>query len=75
MNNNRRERIRKLISSLEDLSNELDEILSEEQEAFENMPESLQDSERGEQSQEAINALESASLADTISYLEEAIGQ
>lgn len=70
MNNDRRARINKIISALQDLNEEISAIRDEEQEAFDNMPEGLQSSERGEQSQEAISNLESASLDDIISYLE-----
>ena len=45
MNNKRRERIQKMISKLEDINTEISEILEEEQEAFDNMPENLQTSE------------------------------
>lgn len=72
MNNERRERIRKVISTLEDLNNEIQEILSEEQDAYDNMPESFQNGERGDAAQNAISNLESASLDDVISYLESA---
>lgn len=73
MNNDRRDRIRKLISQLEGINSELQDILSEEQDAFDNMPEGLQQGERGEKAQEAISSLESASLEDVISNLESAV--
>lgn len=72
MNNDRRNRIRKLISQLEEINSEINEILSEEQDAFDNMPEGLQSSERGDLAQEAISNLENANLDDIISSLENA---
>lgn len=72
MNNDRRNRIRKLISQLEEINSEIEEILSEEQDAFDNMPEGLQSSERGDLAQEAISNLENANLDDIISSLENA---
>lgn len=45
---------------MEALRQDIDSILEEEQEAYDNMPESLQNGERGEAMQEAIEALESA---------------
>lgn len=42
---------------IETLKGELEAILDEEQEAFENLPESFQNSERGEQMQAAIAGL------------------
>ena len=60
MNKARRNRIAEVQSQLETLKQEIDSILEEEQEAYDNMPESLQNGERGEAMQEAIDALESA---------------
>ena len=60
MNKARRNRIADVQSKLEELKQEIDAILSDEQEAYDNMPESLQNGERGEAMQEAIDALESA---------------
>ena len=60
MNKARRNRIADVQTQLEALKQDIDAILSEEQEAFDNMPESLQESERGQAMQEAIDALESA---------------
>jgi len=65
MNNKRRKEIQKVIKGLE---NVVSQILDEEQEAFDNMPESLQYSERGDASQEAQDNLNNA-----IDALEEAI--
>jgi hypothetical protein len=72
MNNERRERIRKIITALEALNNHLNDILSEEQNAFDAMPEGPQASERGDKAQEAISNLEAAALDDIISSLESA---
>lgn len=70
MNNNRRKRIQDVIRKLQIL---LEEILDEEQEAFENMPESLQESENGMISQDAQDNLDAAieALEEAIDYLEE----
>jgi hypothetical protein len=46
----------------------LEQVKEEEEEAYENIPESIQGSENGERMQEGINVLENA-----ISSLEEAI--
>lgn len=67
MNNERREQIESITGKLADLREQLEGIKDAEQEAFDNMPEGLQSSERGERSQEAINNLESA-----IYFIEEA---
>lgn len=65
MNNKRRKEIANAIRQIE---NVVSSILADEEEAFDNMPESLQGSERGDISQEAQGNLSSA-----IDALEEAI--
>ena len=75
MNMQRRKRIEKIGMTLEDLFEELQALQEEEQEAYDNMPESLQSSERGEAIYEAIGNLESAasSLEEASEYLAAAI--
>lgn len=48
MNNARRKRICKIADALNELKDQIDELHEEEQEAFENIPESLQGTERYE---------------------------
>lgn len=71
MNNKRRKEIANTIRQIESI---VSSILADEEEAFDNMPESLQDSERGDMSQEAQDNLSSAvdALEEAISYLEDA---
>ena len=68
MNNARRRRISELKtqidfanSQLKDASKKLSSILSEEQDAFDNIPEGLQSSYRGMCSEDAIDSMEEAS--------------
>jgi prefoldin subunit 5 len=68
MNKTRRKAIDTLMARLEDLRLDVEYLQEEEQEAFNNIPESLQESEKGEKMQESIDALEEA-----LSNLEEAI--
>ena len=68
MNNNRRQQLRKLIERIESLKNELEMIASDEQDYFDNMPENLQGSMRGSDSEEAIDKME-----DAVTSIEEAI--
>jgi len=72
MNKERRERITKCIQSMVALQEELGGIECEEQEAFDNTPESLQATERGEAMEEAISQLQDAvsGLQDIINELE-----
>lgn len=60
MNNSRRKRISKIADALNELKGQIDELYEEEQEAFENIPESLQGTERYEVAENAVDMLESA---------------
>lgn len=60
MNDQRRRRIRLAAKAAKAVYDELDELYNEEEEAFENLPESLQDGERGEAMQDAMNELDTA---------------
>ena len=60
MNNKRRAAIRKVIDKIGELINELEELKNEEEEYFDNMPEPLQDSERGDAALEHIDQLQDA---------------
>lgn len=57
MNNQRRKAIEDIRGRIADIAQDIEDILSEEQDAFDNLPESFQESERGEAMQNAINAL------------------
>lgn len=85
MNNARRKEIEKLIEEasalegkLDDLKTQIEAIRDEEQDYLDNMPESLQNSQKAEMAQAAIDALESApeplelDMDEVISYLNEA---
>ena len=78
MNDKRRRRISELKTQidfannyLKEASKKLSSILSEEQDAFDNMPEGLQSSMRGMDSEDAIDLMEEAidSLDDAIKSL------
>jgi predicted RNase H-like HicB family nuclease len=77
MNNTRREEIQKITDVLQDILYDIELVLSDEQEYFDNMPENLQFSERGERSEEAISNLEYTleSVQEAIENLQEAIEQ
>lgn len=57
MNKQRRKSISDNIKLLEDIKSNLEEILSDEEMYFDNMPENLQGSIRGEESETAIDIL------------------
>lgn len=76
MNKVRRKQIEEILVKLSDIQNDIECISEDEQEAFDNLPESLQYSERGDNMQEAIDNLDYAldSLDEVIDYLTEAQG-
>lgn len=75
MNNTRRKLLQSIINKLNNCSLELESIKDEEQEAFDNFPEGLQVSERGEAMENAIGEMESAisSIEDAITSIETAM--
>lgn len=68
MNKKRREQIYAVISQLKINEDRLRTILAEEENAFDSMPENLQSSLRGEESEEAIDI-----LTDTVDDLSKII--
>ena len=61
--------------ALEELMQDIEALQEEEQECYDNLPESLQDGERGQDMQEAADNLEYAanSVQEALDYLEEAM--
>ncbi|MCL2798272.1 MAG: hypothetical protein FWD58_09520 [Firmicutes bacterium] len=77
MNNKRRAAIRKIIDEINRLSEELEELKNEEEEYYDNMPEPLQDSERGELALENVEQLQQATseLGGAMCDLQHAVGE
>lgn len=74
MNAARRKKIQKAIEMIADARAMLEEAKDEEQDAFDNMPESIQYSERGETMEEYIDSLEEAiSSLEDVEELEDSI--
>jgi len=73
MNKERRNKISRTIKEMETIKKYLKDILSEEEYAFDSMPENLQCSMRGEESEEAISCMDEAVdlLDEVIEKLEE----
>lgn len=73
MNNTRRKEINSIIEQIVDLKNNLENILQDEDDYRDNMPENLWGSKRYEISENASSNLEFAisSLEEIIDYLEE----
>lgn len=68
MNKQRKQKIKEVRQQIETCKNDLQIILDEEQDYFDNMPENLQGSMRGSDSEDAIDTLENC-----IEELEEVI--
>ena len=60
MNKARRKEIARAVELLDQAKSILEDIGSEEQDAFDNMPESFQQADRGDTMQEAITGMEEA---------------
>lgn len=75
MNAKGRKELCSYVDQLEEIKSCLETIQEDETEKLDNMPESLQESERGDAMQAAIDNLESAasSLEEAIDYLNEIV--
>lgn len=76
MNNTRRKAIAKIAERLEELKTDFELLRDEEQEAFDNLPEGIQESERGEHMENIIYNMEEVlknleSAFDTMNALED----
>lgn len=73
MNKQRRKWLEDIIGKLEEQKDELYNLQQEEQEAYDNMPESLQESDRGQEIYETSTCLEDEfdSLENVIQNLQE----
>ena len=76
MNKENRKKITQWIDTLETIKSEIEEMQAGEEDKYDNLPEGIQDSEKGEAICDAIENLGSAegSLEDVIDYLNDAIG-
>lgn len=68
MNKSRRQQLKEWIKRMDAIKSELESICSDEEECFDGMPENLQGSSNGMNSEEAIDKMN-----DAISYIEEAV--
>ena len=75
MNKERRKSIERIVDKLNEIQADLTSIRGDEEEAYDNLPEGIQSSERGDSMQEAIDAMDDAdgSLQEAIDYLTEII--
>lgn len=73
MNNQRRKEIQAILNELAAFRSKVEDLQREEQDAFDNMPEGLQQSEKGQQSENAASRLEDALTA--FDEIEEALNE
>nr|DAO40120.1 MAG TPA: hypothetical protein [Caudoviricetes sp.] len=63
MNNTRRKNLRELIEKTEGIKQGIEELRTEEEEYYNNMPEAFQDGEKGDRAQTVIEYLDEAMTA------------
>ena len=75
MNNTFKKQIREVVSSLENASSILEEIRDGEQDRYDNMSDSAQESERGESCMEGIDTLDETiyGIEDVVSTLSDLV--
>lgn len=75
MNKIRRSKISEVIKQIATVRDVLEDIINEEQDCYDNIPENLQGGERAEMSEEVISTMEEAfeNLNEAIDELEEII--
>ena len=75
MNKQRRKELDTIYRKIEYLMQDLETVCGEEQDAYDNLPESFQESDRGETMYNAIDNMESAlsSLGEAMDYILEAV--
>ena len=66
MNNTRRKHLRDLIEKTEGIKSEIEEIRTEEEEYYNNMPEAFQDGDKGDRAQTVIEYLEAMTAAGDV---------
>lgn len=75
MNNLRRKELRRIIESFKDEKQKLDIVINNEQDSFDNLTDSLQQTMRGQQMEEYIDKMNEAivCIEDAIELIEEII--
>ena len=77
MNAKRRKELEKLVERIQGIIADLEVLRDEEQECFDNLPESLQESERGERMEDNVSNMDAVidSLESASDELEDAISE
>ena len=74
MNKQRRKTLSEITSKLEECISQLQDVIDAEQESYDNLPESLQDGDKGQAMSTAIDNMEATkgSIEDAMNSIEEA---
>lgn len=77
MNKTRRKALKAIVEAIEEQKLKLAEVIDEESDAFDNLPESIQESDRGAAMEEGIDNLDDAleSLDDLLELIQDVIGE
>ena len=77
MNRERRKELARIADELSALLEQIEAVKAAEEEAYENLPESIRDGDRGTAMQEAIDAIGDAGIMveDAVTRLNEAAGE
>ena len=75
MNKARRKWLSTIVESLENAKYEIESVRDEEQDCFDNLPEGIQYSERGDEMEENISTMEDAlsNIDDAIEYINDVL--
>lgn len=75
MNKDRRKEVKSIYAALQEVKEHLEDVLEEEQDSYDNIPENLQDTQAAYDSGEAIDNLDDAieCCSEALEYLEEVI--
>lgn len=71
MNRIRRKELQDILDQMAQLRDRLESVMDEEQEAYDNLPESIQDGEQGERMSNAIDCMDTA--LSSMEEIEEAL--
>ena len=75
MNKARRQRLTKWLKNIEEIKSDLEDVCSEEESCFDNLPENLQSSQMASNMEEAVDQMNEAVslIEDAISIIEEIV--
>lgn len=73
MNNERRKKLKEAVNFINEAKDIVDDVMNEEQMAFDNLPEGLQEADRGYEMEENVSELES--ITEDMDDIAERLGE